>query len=313
MITNSAYSSCLSPDKINSGGFDPSLRITASTLLPTYTDIVPTNRRRRSGETCSNHLYPPEQKDDRRGSRKMTEYVSPKLNLFRRARSLKFRESQSLDLSHHTTSHLPTSTSLNIHSSIIPTCYIIHESTSRYSARMNFFNLPLEARPMVYENVLQEEHHFFRDGVPGLLSARLQITQEVYTLCKITTTVKSEVAPLFMNDLDDIKRRVDKFDSQAGNKGVTVRLLCRPELPSDFVTFMERAVLKTMNVNATMELSKISGDPFFESYLSCQQMGPVIPPDQKKAFKHRWQIFYNLDTRVPEGIKNSIEDVFEGI
>lgn len=45
---------------------------------------------------------------------------------------------------------------------------------------MNFFSLPLEARVVVYENVLQEEHHFLRDGVPGLLGARLQITQEVY-------------------------------------------------------------------------------------------------------------------------------------
>lgn len=166
---------------------------------------------------------------------------------------------------------------------------------------------------MVYENVLQEEHHFLRDGVPGLLGARLQITQEVYTLCKITTTVRSEVAPLFMNDLNDIKRRVDKFDSQRDNKGIIIRLICRPELPSDFVTFMERAVLKTMNINATMEFSKIDGDPFFESFLSCQQMGPVTPVDQKKALKRRWQIFHSLDTRVPEGIKNNIEKVFEGI
>lgn len=45
---------------------------------------------------------------------------------------------------------------------------------------MNFFSLPLEARVVVYENVLQEEHHFLRNGVPGLLGARLQITQEVY-------------------------------------------------------------------------------------------------------------------------------------
>lgn len=166
---------------------------------------------------------------------------------------------------------------------------------------------------MVYENVLQEEHHFFRDGVPGLLGTRLQITQEMYTLCNITTTVKPEVAPLFLNDLDDIKRRIDKFNSQKGNKGVTVRLICRPELPSDFVTFMERAVLRTMNVNATMEFSKIDGDSFFESYLGCQQMSPVTPLDQKRALKYRWQIFHSLDPRVPEGIRNSIEMAFEGV
>lgn len=116
-----------------------------------------------------------------------------------------------------------------------------------------------------------------------------------------------------MNDLHDIKRRVDKFDSQEGNKGIPVRLLCRPELPSDFVTFMERAVLKIMNVNATIEFSKIDGDSFFEGYLGCQQMSPVTPLDQKRALKYRWQVFHSLDPRVPGGIKNNIEMVFEGV
>jgi hypothetical protein len=183
---------------------------------------------------------------------------------------------------------------------------------------MNFFNLPLEARVMVYENVLHEEHHIFRDGVPGLLSTCLQITQEVYTLCKITTTIRSEVAPLFMNDLDDIKKRVDKFDSQKGNKGVIIRLLCRPELPSDFVTFMERVVLvKPMDVNATMQFSggggKTNGGKFFEGFLGCKLMGPVTPPEQKKAFKYRWQIFLSLDITVPDAIKNAVEEIYEGV
>jgi hypothetical protein len=183
---------------------------------------------------------------------------------------------------------------------------------------MNFFNLPLEARVMVYENVLHEEHHIFRDGVPGLLSTCLQITQEVYTLCKITTTIRSEVAPLFMNDLDDIKKRVDKFDSQKGNKGVIIRLLCRPELPSDFVTFMERVVLvNTMNVNATMQFSggggKTNGGKFVESFLGCKQMSPVTPPEQKKAFKRRWKIFYRLAKTIPDTVKNAVEKIYEGI
>jgi hypothetical protein len=198
------------------------------------------------------------------------------------------------------------------------TPYTIHSPTSQPSAEMNFFNLPLEARVMVYENVLRDEHHVFRDGVPGLLSTRLQITQEVYTLCKITTTVRSEVAPFFMNDLDDIKRRVDKFNSQKGNKGVIIRLLCRPELPSDFVTFMERAVLvNTMNVSATMVFTrgggKINGEKFFEGFLGCKLMGPVTPPEQKKAFKYRWQTFYSLDTTVPDAVKNDVEEIYEGV
>lgn len=71
---------------------------------------------------------------------------------------------------------------------------------------MNFFDFPLEVRVMVYADILQEEHHFFRDGVPGLLKTRLQITQEAYSHCKGTATVKSDVAPLYMNNLEDIKK-----------------------------------------------------------------------------------------------------------
>lgn len=96
---------------------------------------------------------------------------------------------------------------------------------------MNFFDLPLELRVMVYENVLQEENHIFRDGLPGLLGTRLQITQEVYKLCEITATIRPPIASLFLDDLDDIKRRVDKFESQEGNKGVTVRVIELIERP----------------------------------------------------------------------------------
>ncbi|KAH0335217.1 hypothetical protein KCU81_g9092, partial [Aureobasidium melanogenum] len=126
---------------------------------------------------------------------------------------------------------------------------------------MNFFDLPLEIRVMVYENILQEEHHFFRDGVPGLLKTRLQITQEVYSLCKITATVRSEVAPLYMIDLLDIETRVAKFKSRQGNKGIVVRLLCRPELPSDFMTSMEHDILtKAMGINTTIVYTR--GDAY---------------------------------------------------
>jgi hypothetical protein len=119
--------------------------------------------------------------------------------------------------------------------------------------KTNFFDLPLEIRVMVYENFLQEEHHFFRDGVPDLLKTRLQITQEVYSLCTITTTVRSEAAPLYIIDLENIERRVASFKSQQGNKGIVVRLLCRPELPSDFMTSMEHEILtKTMGIDATI-------------------------------------------------------------
>jgi hypothetical protein len=139
---------------------------------------------------------------------------------------------------------------------------------------------------MIYENVLQEEHHIFRDGVPGLLDTRLQITQEMYTLCKITATVQSEVAPLYMNDHDDIKRRVDKFNAHETNKGIAIRLLYRPELPSDFVTSMERMRLSKMNVSATVKLSSGEGksacDQYLKTVLGCLQMLPAIPLDQKR-------------------------------
>ncbi|KAH0363890.1 hypothetical protein KCU65_g7120, partial [Aureobasidium melanogenum] len=119
--------------------------------------------------------------------------------------------------------------------------------------KINFFDLPLEIRIMVYEHTLQEEHHYFRDGVPGLLKTRLQITQEVYSLCEITTTVRSEVAPLYMIDLLDIETRVAKFKSRQGNKGIVVRLLCRPELPSELMTSMEHDILtKTIGINTTI-------------------------------------------------------------
>lgn len=151
---------------------------------------------------------------------------------------------------------------------------------------MNIFSLPLEVRVMIYENVLQEEHHIFRDGVPGLLSTRLQITQEVYTLCRITATVRSEVAPLFMIDIDDIKRRVDKFNTHEGNKGIAVRLLCRPELPSDFLTSLERVVLTKMNVSATVKLTGGEGksvcDQYLKTVLGCLQILPALPLDQKR-------------------------------
>jgi hypothetical protein len=98
---------------------------------------------------------------------------------------------------------------------------------ANHSAEMNFFDLPLELCVMVYENVLQEENHIFRDGLPGLLGTRLQITQEVYKLCEITATVRPHIASLFPDDLDDIKRRVHKFESQEGNKGVTVHVIER--------------------------------------------------------------------------------------
>lgn len=94
---------------------------------------------------------------------------------------------------------------------------------------MNLFDLPLELRVMVYENVLREENHIFHDGLPGLLGTRLQITQEVYIFCEITATVRPYIASLFLDDLDDIKKRVDKFESQRGNKGVAVRLIVRPD------------------------------------------------------------------------------------
>lgn len=72
-ITKSAYSSCVSPTEICCGSYGLSLRITASTLLLTHTDIVPTNRLRGSDETCSNHRQSPDQDHRDGGSQRITE------------------------------------------------------------------------------------------------------------------------------------------------------------------------------------------------------------------------------------------------
>jgi hypothetical protein len=210
-----------------------------------------------------------------------------------------------------------TSTLRNAHQPESLASYATHYPNSQPSVEMNFFSLPLELRVMIYENVLQEEHHIFRDGVPGLLGTRLQITQEVYTLCKITVTVKSEVAPLYMNDLDVIKKRVDKFNTHEGNKGIAVRLLCRPELPSDFVTSLERVMLSKMNISATRKLSGGEGKPACDQYLKtvlgCLQMLPAIPLDQKEAFRYRFQFVLALTTKkVPDCLKLAVAKITEG-
>lgn len=51
----------------------------------------------------------------------------------------------------------------------------------------NFLSLPLELRIEVYRHAVQQQSHIFADGVPALLRCKLQITQEIYQFCKITT------------------------------------------------------------------------------------------------------------------------------
>lgn len=148
---------------------------------------------------------------------------------------------------------------------------------------------------MVYENILQEEHHFFRDGVPGLLKTHLQITQEVYSLCEIITTVRSEVAPLYMNNLENIKRRVARFRSQQDNKGIIVRLLCRPELPSDSITSMEHEILmRTMGIDTTIVYNR--GDMYDihkRGLIKCiQPRNPQARSVMWDALSHRLHMWF---------------------
>lgn len=173
--------------------------------------------------------------------------------------------------------------------------YTPYISNHLSSANMNFFDLPLGIRVKVYENSLQEEHYFFRDGVPGLLKTRLQITQEAYSHCKITTTVRSEVAPLYMNNLEDIKKRVAKFKSQRGNKGIIVRLLCRPELPSDFITSMEHEILaKAMDIDTTIVYTR--GDIYDIHRRGCIQSLMLRRSYSVlwDALLYRWHMWFHL-------------------
>lgn len=146
---------------------------------------------------------------------------------------------------------------------------------------------------MVYEHTLQEEHHFFRDGVPGLLKTCLQITQEVYSLCKITTKVKSEAAPLYMNDLGEIRSKVDRFKSRPGNRGIVVRLLCRPELPSDSITSIEHEILtKAMDIGATIVYTR--GDIYDIHRQGCIQCLLRRSSVLWEAVKCRWRMWFHL-------------------
>ncbi|THX57632.1 hypothetical protein D6D06_03574 [Aureobasidium pullulans] len=108
---------------------------------------------------------------------------------------------------------------------------------------MRFFDMPLEIRIQVYENIVQDEQRFFHGEVPAFLRTRLQITQEVYEHCKIIATVKSEIAPLFLHDLDDIERRVRRFYSVKGNKAVIVHLVASPELGDCYGNIIESELL----------------------------------------------------------------------
>ncbi|THY12139.1 hypothetical protein D6D01_08692 [Aureobasidium pullulans] len=108
---------------------------------------------------------------------------------------------------------------------------------------MRFFDMSLEIRIQVYEDIVQDEQRFFHGEVPALLRTRLQITQEVYEHCKIVATVKSEIAPLFLHDLDDIERRVRRFYSVKGNKAVIVHLVASPELGDCYGNIIESELL----------------------------------------------------------------------
>jgi hypothetical protein len=120
-----------------------------------------------------------------------------------------------------------------------------------------------------------------------------------------------------MIDLDDIKRKVDRFNTHEGNMGIAIRLICRPEFPNDFIASLERVMLTKMNVSATVKLTGGEGKPVCDQYLKtvlgCLQMLPTIPLDQQKAFKYRWQFVLGLATKkVPDCLKLAVAKITEG-
>ncbi|CAD0091888.1 unnamed protein product [Aureobasidium vineae] len=113
-----------------------------------------------------------------------------------------------------------------------------------------------------------------------------------------------------MNDLVDIKRRVDVFRSRQDNKGIVVRLLCRPELPSDFITAMEHEVLtRTMGIDATVVYT--DGDIYdalSRGVYQCPKLRSLTHRAQREALASRWRIF-NLLQGVKRGV--SLEETVE--
>ncbi|KAI4724038.1 hypothetical protein E4T49_08242 [Aureobasidium sp. EXF-10728] len=59
-------------------------------------------------------------------------------------------------------------------------------------ATTGLFSLPLELRLNIYNLVLDEDFEIYETGLPALLRTRLQITKEIYQLCKLRIVLVSE-------------------------------------------------------------------------------------------------------------------------
>lgn len=53
----------------------------------------------------------------------------------------------------------------------------------------NLMSLPLEIRYQIYGYVLSDDHDIFAHGVPAFLKVRLELTQEIYSYRRLTSTI----------------------------------------------------------------------------------------------------------------------------
>ena len=90
----------------------------------------------------------------------------------------------------------------------------------------NFLSLPLELRIEVYRHAVQQQSHIFKDGVPALLRCKLQITQEIYQFCKITTQLILDKYGRLLQHL--VAYKIRRFLEVVRRKGlhIILRFLC---------------------------------------------------------------------------------------
>jgi len=87
--------------------------------------------------------------------------------------------------------------------------------------KTGFLSLPLEVRQMIYREITQEDQQIFTKGLPAILKVRLQISEEIYSHCTITTTLKAFSPCIHSNPK---LTKVENFQKITSNKGLRIYL-----------------------------------------------------------------------------------------
>ena len=103
----------------------------------------------------------------------------------------------------------------------------------------NLMSLPLEIRDQIYDYVLSDDHDIFAHGVPALLKVRLELTQEIYSYRRLTSTIPITdnnlflTEPEFTHQPNEALRKISRFENDTRKKALLV--VCKSITPPQAV------------------------------------------------------------------------------